>query len=437
MRRLAVRLMSIAAVAVLTTTACTATGGESAGDDADRTGPGVTDDTVKIGFVTLRNAAGASGFISADQGDPQAQVDALVQQINDNGGIAGRSVSPVIQEFDSSTDSVQTENALCTAFTQDEAVFAVVLLGQRESSARTCYRNADTVMVDISGIALADSVYQELAPHFWAPGNMTLDAYASALVPTLDAAGFFDDAKVGVLIEKDPNYQSVFDSTLQPALEAVGVTDITTGEIDQTNASNAGATVGAAAAAFKTAGVTAVLFLGRPDNPGYFTAIAGPQEYFPRLSIGTFEDAQFSSANPTLFPPQALKDALGIGFAPPKDGVSASLAFPRDGAEADCVSIYESADITFAGRPEARTALGYCDALSFLQAAAASLPDGSALNADTIAGAAADLGTEWQSASTLETRLRAGNYAPASSVAGLAYSNGQFEYTGEPQGLAP
>ncbi len=429
-RRLALGTAMGAALGALLLAGCGTTASNGSGDNADADGPGLTDSTIKIGFVVLDQMAGGSGFITADQGDPKAQVGAMVDSINADGGIAGRQVEPVFQEFATSTDSVQTESALCTAFTEDDAVFAVVLLGQREPSARQCYKDANTLMLDASGLGLPKSVYDDLAPYFFAQSTTTLDVYANSEVGVLDEAGFFDGAKVGVLIEANDDYRQVYENVLKPALADVGVAEPVTAEIDQTTAANAGATVGAAAGKFKAAGVTALLFLGRGDNVGYFTAIAGPQKYYPKLAIGSFENPGFAQRNPALFPKQAIDGSKGLGISPTDDGLGSSLPFPQPGAETDCVDIYSEAGITFEARDNANRAFLFCDALGFLKAAAAKIPEGDPVNATAVAKAAGGLGDAWQSAISLGTNFEPGVYAPASVGRLLAYVGPDFEYQG-------
>jgi hypothetical protein len=94
---LTTRLALGAAAGALVLSACSATNsGDDGEQDAERTGPGVTAESIKVGFVTLKNAAGGGGFVSADQGDTQAQVDAMVAAINESGGILGRNARPVL-----------------------------------------------------------------------------------------------------------------------------------------------------------------------------------------------------------------------------------------------------------------------------------------------------------------------------------------------------
>jgi ABC-type branched-subunit amino acid transport system substrate-binding protein len=421
----------IAAAALLA--ACGSTGGSSEDTAAPsgENGPGVSAEAVKVGFVTLKKATAAGGsFTTADPGDIAQQVAALVAHVNANGGIAGRTLEPVVVEYDAGTASPATENQLCTKLTQDEGVFAVVLIGQREQSSRECYRKADTLMIDAGGVALAQSVYEGLAPYLWAPSTSTLDVVAANLVPTLDAEGFFDgDVTVGIVQEKDPQYAEVNQQVLTPALAAIGIDTVELAEIDQTDGGTAGATAGAGVLAFKQAGVDRVIFLGRPDNVGYWTSLSAPQQYTPRLALTSFDSPEFASANPAFHPPAQMAGAQGLGFIPSRDGVGATEPFPS-AAEQGCIDIFAAEGETFEARANANRALNYCDAVLFLQAATQAIAKDAVLNAGAVASGAAALGTSWQAASTFATSFGESVYAPADAGRPIEYVGPAFTYTG-------
>ncbi len=101
-------------------------------------------DSVKVVFVgvDLEAVAEITGFQVADAGDPEAQVEALEDWVNANGGVGGRQLDAVFSLYDASTDSPAAEEQLCNQVTQDEKAFAVVLTGQFQTNARPCYAQA-------------------------------------------------------------------------------------------------------------------------------------------------------------------------------------------------------------------------------------------------------------------------------------------------------
>jgi hypothetical protein len=279
-------------------------------------------------------------------------------------------------------------------------------------------------------VALSQSVYEGLAPYLFAPSTSTLDTVAANLVPTLDAEGFFDgDVTVGIVQEKDPQYAEVNESVLTPALAAIGIDKVELAEIDQTDGGTAGATAGAGVLAFKQAGVDRVIFLGRPDNVGYWTSLSAPQQYTPRLALTSFASPEFAAANPAFHPPAQMAGAQGLGFIPSRDGVGATEPFPS-AAEQACLDIFAEEGETFEARANANRALNYCDAVLFLQAATQEIAKDAVLNASAVAAGATGLGTSWQAASTFATSFGPAVYAPAGAGRPLEYVGPAFGYTG-------
>jgi len=145
-------------------------GATSPGDDGGGdTVPGVTDDAVRVAFVTVDLTAtqAALGFRTAPQGDPEAQVHALTDQVNATGGIGGRELVPVVRRYEALDDSPEAEQALCDAITQDDEVFAVVLVGQFQPNARPCYAGRDTLMLDATLVPQDTQAYEDLHPYLW------------------------------------------------------------------------------------------------------------------------------------------------------------------------------------------------------------------------------------------------------------------------------
>jgi ABC-type branched-subunit amino acid transport system substrate-binding protein len=431
--RRGVALAAVVTASALLLSACGASSSsDEAAADVSAPGPGVTADSVKIGFVTPNKAtsAGGGGFTVADQGDAKAQVAAVVDYVNANGGFGGRTIEPVIRTFESSTDSPQTESALCNAFTRDDQVFAVVMVAQRLPVARECYRKANTVMVDIGGTSLSQATFDANKPYLWSLTTPAFDSSLKALVPNLKARGFFaEGAKVGVLAEKAPEFQQLVDDVLKPAVAAAGSEVSVVATIDQSTADNAASTSRSAVATLKDADVTHLLFVGRPDNSGYYTGTAFPQKYFPRLAITTFEDPNFLVSNPAFSPPETLAKSIGIGAAPSTDGVRDTYELPQTDAQRTCIEdVYGPKGITFESVAHARNGLRYCDSVMFLNAVGEKLGEGDVVNATTFADAAYALGDTWQAAYSLRTRFAEGVHAPSDGYRELTYEDGAYLY---------
>ena len=128
--------------------------------------PGVTDDTVTISIIITDTSmvAQAFGWEVPDEGDREAQVEALVDHFNAAGGFAGRQIEAKVTVFNAITDGPVAEEALCNKITQDDQAFAAVLTGQFQENARPCYRNANTLMFDATLYPVDVAGFEELAP---------------------------------------------------------------------------------------------------------------------------------------------------------------------------------------------------------------------------------------------------------------------------------
>src|SRR4051812_30845759 len=85
---------------------------------------GVTATTIKIGVVTIQFVDCIEQFTESTQGDSKKIAQALIDDINNNGGVLGRKIEPVFKELcPLKPDDVA---AACTSLTDDEQVFAVV-----------------------------------------------------------------------------------------------------------------------------------------------------------------------------------------------------------------------------------------------------------------------------------------------------------------------
>jgi ABC-type branched-subunit amino acid transport system substrate-binding protein len=197
----------------------TTPGSGSAGSNAPiskEIGPGVTDTTIKIG-VALVDFECIAPYIQISRKDEYKVYDAFIADINAKGGVAGRKLVPVYRTFCPIVPAPAL--ALCTQFTEDDEVFAVIgnfvdLTGQ----AQPCIaKQHDRVLITIN-------LTQEIIDS--APGGMILGFAAnkergmSILLSLLESEGTLDGKKVAVLGEAT-TAQAV-KNVLVPGLKQIG-----------------------------------------------------------------------------------------------------------------------------------------------------------------------------------------------------------------------
>ena len=117
--------VAILLIGLLALGAC---GDDSADDGASTpSARGVTADAVKVGFAIVDLKSLAAQGIKDPYGlrqDAQQVLQALVDDVNADGGVNGRRIDPVFKKVDFLDPNAQ--RAACLAFVQDDAVFGVV-----------------------------------------------------------------------------------------------------------------------------------------------------------------------------------------------------------------------------------------------------------------------------------------------------------------------
>ena len=405
------------------------TGGGATGDRR-----GLTATTVKVGFIVVTGSSSygnGAAFKSPNYGDTTKQVHVITDWINAHGGVAGRKVVPVIRTHDINNDSRTEEEGLCTGFTQDDKVFAVVLAAQGYPETRRCYAEHHTLILDPTPFLYGADSFRSLAPYYWSPDYVNYSRVERALVPELKAQGFFTGGTLGVVTYDVDVYHAIVDHDLRPALKAAGVS------LDPSNVkylSNAdiptiqrGATQ--AVAQMQVAGVNRVLFAGLGPYAPLFMSTAEGAHFTPRYGLTSYDQPRFDQNWKAMHPADQLKGAVGIGFSAVQDVADAQAAFPAP-REQRCLGAYKSKGISFAERADSGYALSYCDALTMLQSAAGSL--GQSLSVQTWAAAAARLGSGFHSSVAFATSFPGGRMDGGDGYRTMAFDSGCgcFAYTG-------
>lgn len=274
-----------AALVLLAVTACSANdetsseGGGSAGDPAGSSAegaatgpsPGVTDDAVKVG-ITYLDLESIREIVDLDQGDYEASFQAVIDEINDAGGIHGRLIEPVYAPV-SPIDTASAEEA-CVRLTEDEDVFAVV--GYFQDDGVLC-PVADHGTAVIGGNVTAARFEQADAPWFTVePGE---DEEVDS-VRALAEAGELD-GKLGAFasILNQADLEDVY----LPLLEDLGIEPVDSAVLDapfdDATAQNQATAV--IAERFESQGIDTVLVVGTAGLP--FANGITPLGYRPQI----------------------------------------------------------------------------------------------------------------------------------------------------------
>ena len=368
--------------------------------------PGISDDTVTISIIITDTSmvAQAFGWEVPDEGDREAQVEALVNHFNSTGGFAGRQIEAEVTVFNAITDGPVAEEALCNKITQDDQAFAVVLTGQFQENARPCYRNANTLMFDATLYPVDEAGFEELAPYYWSPLLPTYDDLVGGLAAALIEEGWFEDGTLGVIAIDSELSERVYAQQFVPRLEAAGVEVASHNTIDPTDGTSFNNDQLQAIINFREAGVDKVVAIGGSRLVSWFIDTSITQNFAPEYALTSYDAPDFNAFNY----PGMMGGASGISVLPGYDIDDDQLAFPASAAEQECADIFTAAGLDFSVRTNIRTGLLFCDVFRLLRDASPHLTEVSAAG---VTEAVWQLGDSFEAASVYGVEFTEGSYA--------------------------
>ena len=353
---------------------------------------------------------------------------AVVDWINADGGVKGRPFKLRTEEYDPAAggDYYTVYEALCARFAQGEKPVAVIspMVGV---SQRPCWK-ARGIPVVSSWVSWAHSVaLADRRGFLFGPGAALEDGVYGDLVDSLVATGWLTrQSKVGLLTSDGP-LGAPERQAIKQAFERHGIAIAEekvfreSHEIKQTAGAQDEADFREAALRFKLRGVDRVFATG---SMTYFALLAHELDYHPRYALTTQMDPMMIAASAkALGLTRELEGAAGIGWAPIVD-VAAQDEGPINATRARCEAIFAAAGTPLGSRTSFGQYAAYsmCDGLLALRAALSRSPD-------VQAGMEA-LGTDHQSAVTMQTQLGAGRHAGAAAYRLLRFDGERFRYEG-------
>ena len=372
---------------------------------------GVDGDTVNVGFVIAVNqeaaqaAVGATGITFVPH---QQIIDTLVADINDNGGLGGRQIVPVIHETDqvADTDPQAISREICATMTEDNEVYAVITIGDPSAEILACMNDAGVPLFASSGanFTFSDQSVYDANPLYVNPSSINLDRAATALVGGLSEAGFFDDsAVVGLIRLTSPEFDAATKNSLEPALAAAGVEPAVTAALAtiKTN-DDIGRFASEAESAvleMKEAGVTHLVFFESGGAaPFFFMSAAKSQAFEPALGFSSLSGGQ------------TLVQNLGTGgtavaWSPVGDVPEASQ-LPESAEATRCLDLIDATRAVYTSANAVGESLRFCDALWVLQTAVDAAGD--TVAAAELVGAVEGLGDSYRSPAGLSTSFGPG-----------------------------
>lgn len=332
--------------------------------------PGVTATQINIAvlLVDIAGPAADSTFGIAPPATQQAAFQAVINNINANGGVACRKLVPQFFTEDP-VDQTGLQQA-CLTISQSN-VFAVVDPGAYANYAAglDCY--AQNHMPYFEGYQLDGTQIQHDYPFLFSLGNLTVTYQDSVFA--LQKLGFFSSGngfkKLGII------YRDCYPDLVSDELSWLGQAGVTSSDISSYDMGCPSAFASPtdlenAVLQFKEAGVTNITEVDELGDMANFTTIAQQQGFDPKWGLaddGLFEINSGSEA-PNA---QNLNGAIGIAANRDGENNTPSLTSNPTAGTAKCSAILQPAGLSAYGAAAIGNA---CDQLWMLQAAVDNAP---------------------------------------------------------------
>jgi hypothetical protein len=278
--------------------------------------PGVTDDTIRVG-ITYVDLDAVRQFVDLDQGDYEAAYRAVIDDINANGGINGRTIEPVFAAV--SPLGTAPAEEVCVRLTEDEDVFAVI--GFFQDNAVACPVGPHGTAV-IGGVMTQERYDQATAP--WFTTEAGEDSDLDALRAMAEAGAFDGNLGVFASILSEPQLQPMLD-----VLDELGIEPVDTAVLDapQDDLAAQNQATAVIAESFETQGIDKILVVGSAAVP--IANGLAPLDYRPQLlitsrvsingytsgiepDVSMLEGAVLGSIDNELIEEESMQECIGV-----------------------------------------------------------------------------------------------------------------------------
>jgi ABC-type branched-subunit amino acid transport system substrate-binding protein len=392
---------------------------------------GITPTKIKIGFILPAGNPGAAFGINSPNSDPNSPrtlVDALVKDVNQRGGIAGRTVEAAYVDNDNTDNSQKTQTdkqeQSCRTLTEGSKVFMAVALNVGGLPfGHACFAREGVPLIDRELTLETDASMAQLSPWVIAPTGMTLTRIAKLLPATLAEQGFLTKS-MAVIAYDIPTTRQVTEEVLIPEIQKRGgaVIDKVYSAVSY---EDLGRQMSAAVLRFNGK-VDRVVFMAPGGGaPLLFTKQADAQRYYPRLGVSTLDcpGPCLTPADASSVPKRSMVGAIGLGYVPLYDtGGYDPWANPTAKMRACWDAANRATGSSYPGPLGTQFVLLACDLLNFAQQALAPAANRTLMRPQ-VAGQVAAVGSGFLSIFTPKTRFAGDRLAGAAAAAPLRFDD--------------
>ena len=311
----------------------TASGGTGGGETTASTpvpsgpAPGVTDDSITVG-ITYVDLAALGDVVDIDHGDYPGSYQALIDHLNESGGINGRTIETNIVGVNPvGTDAAE---AACVQLTEDDESF--IVMGFFLADSVGCVVGTHRTAV-VGGMMTDELLAQAQAP--WYTSELGSDAEADAVRAMADAGVL--DGTVGVFAGQGD--AALMTDVLLPLLDELGVdvADSAVNDTDGTDTNATNAQTAVIAERFDSEGIDQVLLVGQSGVT--WGLGVDSLDFRPDLRITNFNSMLAFTSDPAAHDLSILDGAIGGN---PYGGKQNIYELPD---MQDCIAILEEAGI--------------------------------------------------------------------------------------------
>src|SRR4051794_29377741 len=199
-----------------------AANGLAAKNEAASSTTGITDNDINVAFLGVDFSALSGTGLVPELGDQQKQVQAVVDDINANGGIAGRQIKLDFKLLDVLSGGADAIQAACIEATQEFKAAVVILppAAARDMARCTSVTN-QTLTLYATG--MDSGLYTESQGRLFTPSGMTIDRQFKGWADEMNKLGLLDGKTVGVVAGDAPQeFLNGVNNALVPELEKIG-----------------------------------------------------------------------------------------------------------------------------------------------------------------------------------------------------------------------
>ncbi len=253
---------------------------------------GVSKTAINVVFpvVAINSLAGKEGFAQDKEYNEQIPaINLYVNQINKSGGINGRKVNPIIEQFDPTSDA--NMQALCRQWTEGSPpVFAVLDgIGTWLGDNQLCVAQQGQTPL-LSAWSTTTNWTNLGSPYLWWTGADMAPVLAATVQWGMSSGRLGHGKKVGVVVSDQAADQSALNDALLPDLKKIGITPVVetvAGSTSQTATTNSDAQL--AVEKFKSEGVQSVFPLLAENAFFPYIGAENSQQYYPQLLLSDYE----------------------------------------------------------------------------------------------------------------------------------------------------